>query len=137
VRENATGDVSLKAGETSNTHVAWLATQKGSYMATPLLYGDVLYVCRWQGILVAFDARSGQPIYEQRLGPGAFTASIVAGDGKLYIANEDGEVYVVQAGRSYELLATNKLGEIAMATPAISEGVLYFRTAKHLLAIAR
>ena len=84
-----------------------------------------------------FDAKTGERLYQQRLGTGliGFTASIVAADGKVYFTDEEGDVYVVKAGREYELLATNPLGDIAMATPAISEGVLYFRTGKYLMAI--
>jgi outer membrane protein assembly factor BamB len=135
IKETATGDISLAAGTTSNTHIAWSVPRSGAYMSTPIVYGDVLYVCRWNGILLAFDARSGEQLYEQRLGAGAFTASIVGGDGKLYIANEDGEVFIVKPGRTYELAGKQTLGENVFATPAISEGVIYFRTAKNLIAI--
>jgi outer membrane protein assembly factor BamB len=136
IRESATGDISLSSGQTSNSHVAWSVPRGGSYMSTPIVYGDVLYVPRWNGVLAAHDAKSGELLYEQRLAPGAYTASIVAGDGKLYLANEDGDVYVIKAGGTYELLATNSMGEITMATPAISEGTIFFRTSKHLVAIA-
>jgi outer membrane protein assembly factor BamB len=59
----------------------------------------------------------------------------VAADGKVYFTSEEGDVFVVRAGEKYELLATNSLGEVTMATPAISEGRLFFRTKSHLLAI--
>jgi outer membrane protein assembly factor BamB len=96
-------------------------------MATPILYGDVVYVLGWNGVLPAFDAKSGERLYQQRLGGGtsAFTASPVASGGKIYVLNEEGDVFVVKAGRAFELLATNKLDDIGMATPAISEGVIY------------
>ena len=74
-----------------------------------------------------------------RLGEGGsgFTASPVAADGKIYFTSEQGEVYVVRAGAQFELLGMNPLGEVCMATPAISEGVLYFRTQHHLLAVGK
>lgn len=138
IRDTATGNISLKAGETANTQIVWSVPSGGSYMATPIVYGDLLYVCAWNGGLSAFDAKTGARAYQQRLGDGttAFTASVVAGDGKLYFTGEDGDVYVVKAGRTFEQLGKNSLGEVAMATPAISAGVLYFRTAKHIVAIA-
>ena len=68
--------------------------------------------------------------------PTSLSASPVATDGKLYLTNETGEVFVVQAGPEVKLLAMNKMEEICMATPAISEGVLYFRTRGHLVAIS-
>lgn len=138
IKETATGDISLAADATSNAGVAWTAAQAGAYMSTPVVYDDVLYVTRWNGILLAFDARSGERLYQQRLGEGgAFTASTVAGDGKLYIGNEDGDVFVVKAGRTYEQLAKNTLGELLFATPAISEGVIYFRTNRSVIAVRR
>jgi outer membrane protein assembly factor BamB len=84
IRATATGDISLKRDETSNAHVAWSVPRAGSYMATPILYGDYLYVVRWQGILGVYEARSGKLMYQQRLGAGAFTASPVASGGHLY-----------------------------------------------------
>jgi outer membrane protein assembly factor BamB len=137
IRETATGDISLKADEASNTHIAWSVPRDGGYLITPVLYRDLLYVCKSNGVFTAFDAKTGQRAYQQRLGNGttAFTASLVAADGKVYFTSEDGDVFVVKAGRTFELLATNKLGEIGMATPAISEGVIYVRTDKSLIAI--
>jgi outer membrane protein assembly factor BamB len=137
IKESATGDISLAAGETSSAHIAWASYKDGAYLISPVLYNGLLYVSQNNGVFVVFDAKSGERIYQQRLGSGTtgFTASIVAADGKVYFTSEEGDVYVVKAGREFELLATNPLGDIAMATPAISQGVLYFRTGKNLVAI--
>jgi outer membrane protein assembly factor BamB len=137
VRETATGDISLKPGETTSEHIAWSFPRDGAYMISPVLYDGLLYVCKNNGVFIAFDAKTGEKVYQQRLGTGttAFTASIVAADGKLYFTSEEGDVFVVKAGRTFELLATNPLGGIAMATPAVSEGTLYFRTANKLIAV--
>lgn len=137
VREAARGDVSLADGASSNEHVAWSQGRDGAYMQTPLVHDDVLYVCRDNGALGAYDARSGERLYQQRLGDGrtGFSASAVAAGGRLYYTSEEGDVHVVRAGRQFELLGVNRLGEVAMATPAIVDGVLYFRTRDHVLAI--
>jgi outer membrane protein assembly factor BamB len=137
IRETFTGSMTAKGGE-ANPNIAWSTATGGSYMATPILYGDVLYVCGWQGVILALDAKTGEKIYQQRLGDGntAFTASSVGGDGKLYFTGEDGDVYVVKAGRTFEQIAKNSLADVTMATPAISEGVIYFRTAKNIVAVA-
>ena len=139
IRATATGDVTLKDDATSNAGVAWSVPRAGSYMATPLLYGDYLYVVRWNGILGAYDARTGTRAYQQRLGQGAtaFTASPVASGGHIYFATEDGEVYVVKAGPAFELVATNKLDAAMLATPAISEGRLFIRTKDAILAFGQ
>jgi outer membrane protein assembly factor BamB len=89
-------------------------------------------------VLGAYDIKTGERRYEHRLGNGSggFTASVVAGDDKIYFTAELGEVYVVKPGPEFELLATNEMDEICMATPAIARGTLYYRTRGHLVALA-
>jgi len=137
IRDTAAGDISLMDGARTNDHVAWSVPRDGAYMITPVLYQGLLYVSRNNGVFKVFEAESGAEMYQQRLGDGTtgFTASLVAADGKIYFSSEDGDVFVVKAGREFELLAKNHIGEIGMATPAISEGALYFRTDKSLIAV--
>ncbi len=137
IKDTATGDITLPAAETTSAHIAWSQPRDGAYMISPVLYQGLLYVSKNNGVFNVFDATTGERICQQRLGDGTtgFTASLVAADGKIYFSSEDGDVYVVKAGRTYELLATNPLGDYAMATPAISEGRLYFRTGKSIVAI--
>ena len=105
-------------------------------MPTPVVYNDLLYTCSNQGVLTAYNADSGERLYQERLGGkgGAFTASPVASDGKLYLSSEDGDVFVVKAGPKYELLSTNHVGEVMMASPAISDGLLIVRALNHVFA---
>lgn len=137
IRPNATGDISLKEDETANTHIAWCERRNGAYMQTPLIYGDLLYSCRDNGVLNCYEAKTGKQVYQERLGTGrtGFSASPVAADGKLYFTSEEGDIYVVKAGPKFEVLSQNPMGEVCMATPAISEGTLYFRTQGHVVAI--
>jgi outer membrane protein assembly factor BamB len=137
IKETATGNISLETGQTTNAHVAWSAARDGGYMITPVLYQDLLYVTKNNGVINTFDAKTGEKVYQERLGTGTtgFTASPVAADGKIYFTSEDGDVFVVKAGRTFELLSKSPLGDTGMATPAISEGVLFFRTGKHIMAI--
>jgi outer membrane protein assembly factor BamB len=137
IRTGASGDVTLQGGATSNEHVAWSDPRSGAYMQTPIVYGDHLYTCRDDGVLTCYEAKTGRLVYRQRLGAGrsGFTASAVAADGKLYYTAETGEVHVVRAGPQMQVLAVNPLGETAMATPAISQRVLFFRTRNHVVAI--
>jgi outer membrane protein assembly factor BamB len=139
VKESASGDISLAEGQTSNEHVAWSVGRDGAYMQTPLLYGNQLYVCRDNGLLSVYDAKTGTRLYQQRLGDGStgFSASAVAADGTLYYSSEEGDVHVVKAGPQFELLGTNRMGEVTMATPAIVNGVMFFRTRDHVVAIGR
>lgn len=137
IKDTATGDVSLKDGAASNDAVVWSYPRGGGYMSTPLAYRGLLYVVTYNGVLTAYDARTGEKKFTQRLADGtsAFTASPVAADGKVYLASEDGRVFVLKAGPAYELLATNDMTESTLATPAFSEGVMFWRTQGHVLAI--
>ena len=137
VRENATGDISLRDGAATNAEIAWSTPRGGSYMETPLIYGDNLYSCQTTGVLSCFDAATGNAIYKERLGSGddGFTSSPVASPGKLYFASEQGTIYVVKPGKEFNVLATNKMDEVCMATPAISGGTIFVRTAGHVVAI--
>jgi len=138
VRPDAVGDVSLRDGASTNKYVAWSSPRGASYMETPLIYGDHLYSCHIDGVLSCYEATTGKLLYKERLGTGSegFTASPVASDGKLYFTGEQGNVFVVKPGTTFSVLATNSMGEVCMATPAISEGTIFFRTQGHLVAVA-
>ena len=136
VRETATGDISPAEGSTTSAGVVWSHPRGGGYMSTPLAYRGFLYVVNYNGALRVYDAKTGQRQYEQRLADGfAFTSSPVGADGKVYIASEDGKVFVLKAGPSYEVLATNDLGESTLATPALSEGMMIWRTQGRVIAL--
>lgn len=139
IKLNATGDITLKDDAESNEFIAWSKKRGGPYMPTPLVYGDYLYTCANNGVVTAYNAKTGERIYQKRLGGEgsgyAFTASPVAADGKLYFTSEDGEIYVVKAGPEYEVLSVNKMNEVAMATPAISDKMIIIRTLGHVYGI--
>ncbi len=106
-------------------------------MQTPLVYGDYLYSCHVDGILSCYEARTGKQLYKERLGTGGagFTASPVASQGRIYFTSEQGSVFVIKPGPEFVVLATNSLKEVCMATPAISEQTIFFRTQGHVLAL--
>ena len=137
VKPGARGDLTLEKGATENASIAWSKTGRGSYMPTPIAYRGLLYVLANNGVFDAYDLATGKEIYRQRLervGSG-FSASPVAADGKIYLSNEDGEMIVVAAGSEFKQIATNSIGETLMATPALSEGVMYVRGRSTLFAI--
>jgi outer membrane protein assembly factor BamB len=142
VRTDARGDVSLRDGASTNRYVTWSAVRGGSYMQTPLLYeapahSNLLYSCHIDGILSCYEPQTGRQLYRERLGSGGdgFTASPVASAGKIYFTSETGSVFVVKPGPEFSVIATNQMGEACMATPAISEGKLFFRTQSQVVAI--
>jgi hypothetical protein len=138
IRPGASGDISLPEGSTSNAAIAWSNPNEGVYIPTPVVYGDRLITLGINGIVTGYDARTGQRAFRGRVGSGgAFSASPIAADGKLFIANEDGEVHVVSATAELTPIAKNDMKEQIMATPAISDGLLIVRTLGHVYAIGR
>jgi outer membrane protein assembly factor BamB len=137
IRETAIGDVTLAEGATSNEAIVWSYPREGGYMCTPLVYRGLVYIVRYNGVMNVYDAKSGERKFQARLAEGksAFTSSPVAADGKVYLASEDGNVYVLKAGPSMQILEENDMGESVLATPAISEGLLLYRTQGHVVAL--
>jgi outer membrane protein assembly factor BamB len=135
IKPGATGDISLKEGETKNDFVAWGTMRGGPYMPTPIVYGPHLYVCSNAGIVTCYDAATGKLLYRERIGGTSYTASPVAADGRLYFVSEQGEVRVVKAGEKFDLLAVNDMGDVCMTNPAISRGALFVRTQHALFAL--
>jgi outer membrane protein assembly factor BamB len=137
IKLESEGDISLAEDKTSNDSIVWSVRRGGSYMLTPLIYGDFLYNVQWNGALACYNAKTGEVLYKEQLGKMVgFSASGVAADGKLYFSSEDGDVFVLKAGPEFEVLATNSMEDECMATPAISEGTLYFRTHHYLIAVS-
>jgi outer membrane protein assembly factor BamB len=140
IRPGASGDISLKPGETSNQYIAWSHPLLGTYTTSSLVYGDHYYTLLDRGFLLCHDARTGQQLYgRQRIAVDAsgFSASPWAYNGKVFLLSEDGDTFVVQAGPEYKLLGKNSLNEMSLATPAIARGSLIIRTQSHLYRIAR
>jgi outer membrane protein assembly factor BamB len=139
VNLSAVGDISLAKETSTNQYVAWSYNRNGNYIPTPIIYKEYLYCGSDRGVLSCYEARTGGLQYRERFGSGSvpFSASPVAADGKIYFTAEKGDIYVVEAGPKYKLLNVNKMGETCMATPAISQGTMFFRTRHQLVAVAK
>jgi len=139
IRAGASGEITLGKGLSSSDWIAWSRQQRGPYMPTPLIYGGYLYALANQGILDCYELRSGKELYRQRIAHqgGGFSASPVAADGRIYLPSEDGDILVVKAGKDFELLSTNPMGERLMATPALSDGRMFVRAEHSIFAIGR
>ncbi len=135
VRPEAMGDITPSQEEPSNEGMVWSTFRGGSYMSTPVVYGDYLYLGHYSTVR-CFHATTGDPVFVEKLPqPASIIASLVAADGKIYCASEHDSVHVLSAGPEFKPIANNPMGEPCFATPAISEGVLYFRTTQSLVAI--
>jgi len=134
IRPGGTGDV-------TKTNVAW-STQRGSpFVPSGVVNDGLLYLINdMQSILTAYESRTGALVYQGRLGVAqreGFSASPVAVNGELFFTNDEGETFVVKAGREFKLLHINSLGESVLASPALVDGVWYWRTSSSLVAVAQ
>jgi outer membrane protein assembly factor BamB len=127
VRVDGTGDV-------TRSHVAWRLDRGAPLTPSPLLVGDELYVVNDGGIASCVDARTGEVRWLQRL-PGAYSASPVFADGRIYFSNEDGVTTVVTAGKEFRAVASNQLQGATLASIAVANGSLFIRSDTHLYRI--
>jgi outer membrane protein assembly factor BamB len=138
IKTNSVGDITLKENELANEYVTWSLPRGGSYMHTLLLYKNHLYNVNWNGTIICLDPLTGKEIYNAKLGKTkSFIASPVASDGKIYIVDEEGTVYIVEDADSFKLLAEIPLNDICMTAPAITDGMIIFRTQKYLIAAGK
>ncbi|MHB8863681.1 MAG: outer membrane protein assembly factor BamB family protein [Pirellulaceae bacterium] len=118
-------------GDVSHSHVAWRQPLGGAHVPTGIIEGGRLYIVSDGGILRCMDLEQGRGIWEERLHR-SYTASLVAGDGKLFVLSERGDLHVFKLGDERELLAVNSLRERCLATPAIAQGEIFVRTERRL-----
>jgi outer membrane protein assembly factor BamB len=121
-------------GDVSKTHVMWHVPTGAPYISSLVHYDGLLYMAGDVGVITCVDAKTGERVWRERLG-GVYTASPVAGDGKVYLLSETGEAIVLRAGRKPDVIARNRIDGRILASPAISEGRLFIRTDDHLVAI--
>jgi outer membrane protein assembly factor BamB len=135
---NKTVVMSVRTGgrqDVTKSQVLWQETKGVPEIPSPLVWQNRLYLIRSGGILVCRDLENGKLIYEERIdSPGGYFASPILVDGRIYLASDRGTVTVVKTGDAFEVLAHNELGEPIIASPAISDDVLYIRSAGQLWA---
>jgi outer membrane protein assembly factor BamB len=138
IRPNARGNITPADPGQTNSSIAWAHARQGNYMQTPIVVRDLLFACNDLGIVTCFDAKTGAIHDSERLSPSGegFTASPVSDGRHVYFTSELGNVFVLPAKEVFSTLATNTLGETCMATPAIHDGMILFRTRTRVVAIA-
>jgi outer membrane protein assembly factor BamB len=123
-------------GDLTKSHIAWTA-RNGTNIPSPLVLDGLCYCLEDAGFANCFKADGGERVWRERLGGGKYSASPVAGDGKVYFTGESGRVTVVRAGPKFEVLARNDVNESVVASPALSQGCLFLRGDRHLYCIDR
>jgi outer membrane protein assembly factor BamB len=138
ISTDATGDITLKGTETSNIFVKWSIPRGGSYMHTMLLYRDHLYNMDWNGTIKCMDPLTGRELFNGKLGKAkSFVASPVAADGRIYLVDEDGTVYIIKDSNTLEVLAEIPMNDVSLVAPAITDGMIIFRTQKYLIGVGK
>ena len=129
------------SGDVTNTHVVWSSPKGSPFVPSPIIHGDLLYMVNdIQSVLTVFEAKTGKVLYQGRLGEPVkegFSASPVAVGDKIFFTNDQGQTFVLQAGREFKLLHVNELRAQVLASPALVDGTWYWRTDRELLAIGK
>jgi outer membrane protein assembly factor BamB len=140
VKPGASGDISLKPGETSNQFIAWSHPRASGYTPSAIVHNGRAFIVHDTGILTVLDAKTGQQIYKVRVGGGGqtFSASPVAVGKHIMLLTEEGTTFVLDAAvAEYKEVAKNDLGEMALASPAVAGDAIYIRTESKLYKIAQ
>lgn len=125
--------MAIKPGVSGRSDVDWSFTKFVPFCCSPVLYRDVLFCCKDGGIVTSLNAQTGKAYKSTRSpGTGDYYASLVAGDGKVFLANKEGKVTILSAQGQWKPLSSSDFGEGIYATPAIADGKLYIRTTGHL-----
>ena len=123
-------------GDVSTSHVAWRVPTGAPYISSLVHYQGLIYTAGELGVVTCLDAKNGERVWQERAG-GVFTASPVAGDGRLYLVSESGETVVLKAGRTFDVLARNTLQSHFVASPAISRGRIFLRGDDEVFAVGK
>ncbi len=123
-------------GDITNNSAAHLWKHaKTPDVPSPLIHDGLVYLCMVDGQVHCLDEKTGEQIYLHRVHNDRYRASPVFADGKIYLTARGGIVTVIKAGKSFEKLAENDLGEAMSASLAIANGTLYLRSFESLWAI--
>lgn len=122
------------SGDVTRTHIAWELRRGAPLTPSPILIGDELFVINDGGILSCVDAKTGNPIWQQRLN-GTFSASPIFVDGRVYFSSEQGVTTVLVPGKEFRRAAINQLDGAILASIAVTDGAFFIRTDTHLYKI--
>ncbi|HQR07939.1 MAG TPA: PQQ-binding-like beta-propeller repeat protein [Gemmatales bacterium] len=138
IKPGASGDLTTTGDDPTNPSIAWVQPKAGPYMPTPLVYHGLCYILYDMGAFACYDAKTGAEIYSKQRFKGkttGFTSSPWAYNGKVFCMSEDGDVFVIEAGKEFKQVGKNSMDELCMATPAITNKSLLIRTASKLYCI--
>ncbi|MDQ3071539.1 MAG: PQQ-binding-like beta-propeller repeat protein, partial [Acidobacteriota bacterium] len=135
VRAGGAGEIRAEAGPSAP--LAWRVERGAPYLPTPLVYNGLVYAVADNGVMTVYREADGSLVYRTRIAAdsGTISASPIAAGGRIYISSQDGDIFVVGAGETFNLLARNSMGEPLYATPAVAGNLLIVRTASGVYGI--
>jgi outer membrane protein assembly factor BamB len=119
-------------GSTHSPELAWETRKDFPYVPCLLSRGEYLYFINDAGIAGCYVAKTGEKVWNNRLPGGGVSASPVMVENRIYAFSENGHAFVFAADPKFELLASSKLDEGVMASPAVADGRLLVRGKHHL-----
>jgi outer membrane protein assembly factor BamB len=120
----------------TDTHVVWKAPRNVPTMPSPIVIGDLLFMVSDNGIITCLDAKTGEVVWEQKVG-GEFSASPISAEGRVYFFDREGKATVIEAAREFKTVAENKLDDGCMASAAVSGKALFVRTRSALYRVGK
>ena len=138
IKAGASGDITLKPGETSNEFIVWSQSRASGYTPSAIVHEGRAYVVHDTGIMTVLDAKTGKQVYKVRVGGGGqtFSASPIAAGARVFLLTEEGTTFVLESGAEYKEIARNDLNEMTLASPAVAGDAIYIRTESKLYKIA-
>lgn len=122
-------------GQLSQNSLVWEEKKMFPYVPTMLIHGEYLFFTNDKGIAACHIAKTGEKVWEQRLGGGDISASPVLVEDRIYAINDAGDAFVFAAAPEFKLLAQNTMGEGVRASPAVANSKLFIRGQQHLFCI--
>jgi outer membrane protein assembly factor BamB len=124
------------SGDVTNTHRAWRLTRLKGSIGTGVAHDGLLHLVSDDGFALCYDLSAGKKLWQKRLNTASeksssWSSALLAGD-RIYVPNQSGDVFVLKAGREFEVLATNSVNEPTNASLAAADGQLFLRTDKAL-----
>jgi outer membrane protein assembly factor BamB len=125
-------------GSLAPQYVRWTYTRSLPTVPSSVVYDGVLTMVKDSGIVTLLDISNGEMLQQFRAqGRGNYYASLVAGDGKVYLISESGVMTVLRSGKEGKILSSHDFGERIMATPVIAHGNIYIRTEEALYSFTK
>jgi outer membrane protein assembly factor BamB len=128
------------SGDVTESKRVWRLERIKGAIGSGIIYQGHMYNIGQDGIASCLDLKTGEKVWEERLkGPGSRTSSwssMLLAEGRIYVPNQSGDVFVMKADPKFEVLATNSIQEPTNASLAASDGELFLRTSKALWCIA-